>query len=191
MTTPADIVNRALQEIAGQATVTGSLPAFDGSPAGVAAGILYTPMLQMLLRAQDPEFARTPLSTLIPIPGPPPGPAGAAWFTYPPDCLRLRQVVPPLAGTDPFDPQPVRWDVVENVGGRAIMVLSPANIGAAGAIYTTSSITENQFDPMFAESFVRALASELAMAIGGRPDFSREKLGESGQIGQADQGRDS
>lgn len=187
-TTPADIVNRALQQIAAQATITGAPPTFDGTPTGIAAGLLYEPMVQMLLRSQDWEFARR-ASVPLALDG---NTAAAPWafeYAYPADCMRLRSVAP--ASFNANDPAPVRWEVGTNTiaGVQSTVILT--NQAAAVATYTSSNVTENDWDPMFAEAVVRALASELAMAVGGRPDISREKLGESGQIAQSDQGRDS
>ncbi len=52
-------------------------------------------------------------------------------------------------------------------------------------------LTESQFDQTFAEAVVRFLASELAMPIGGRPDFAKQKLVEAGQLITSDSGKDS
>ena len=60
-------------------------------------------------------------------------------------------------------------------------------------VYTTSypNVTEAQWDPLFAEAVVRTLASELSMAIAGRPDFSKVILGQAGQIVAGGAGKDS
>ena len=61
----------------------------------------------------------------------------------------------------------------------------------ATLVYTTADITENQWDALFTEQMVRYLGSMLAMPVGGRPDFSREMLGQAGGLGQAGRDRDS
>jgi hypothetical protein len=187
VTTAASVVNQALQEIAGQATVTGTNPAFDGSPAGNAASILYTPCVNLLLREQDWEFARTtaPLVTS----GIAPTYPWTFGYLYPADCMRIRSVVP--ATWDANDPQPVRWSEGEQtIGGVATRVIF-CDVATASLTYSTNTVTESEWDAMFQEAMVRLLASELAMAIGGRPDFSKVKLQEAGQIMAAGAGRDS
>jgi hypothetical protein len=187
-TTSASIVNRALAEIAGQYSVTGTNPTFDGSAAGNAAGTLYNGAVNLLLRQSDYEFSRTtvaltPLVVATPL----------NWtyaFLYPTDCLKIRQVFPTIATPD-YDPQPILWDVatvaISGFQNRAIYT----NIAPASLVYTTSSVTENEWDSMFEEAMVRYLASELAMAIGGRPDFSKEMLGVAGGLSQESGGKDS
>ncbi len=61
----------------------------------------------------------------------------------------------------------------------------------AEIVLTTSSVTELEWDSLFAEQMVRYLGSMLAMPVGGRPDFSREMLGQAGGLGGANQDRDS
>lgn len=188
MTTSADITNRALAQIAAQAVVTGLVPNLTGGgQASVAANILYGSVVQMILREQDWEFSRltAPLSITANTPAYP-------WtyeYLYPTDCLKVRQVQPStwVAG----DPQPVRWEVADHpVGGAPTRVIL-CNLANAQLVYTTSNVTENQWDSLFAEAVVRTLGSELALALGGRPDLSRVKLGEAGSIMQSGSGRDS
>lgn len=187
MTTSADIVNRALAEIGQQQTVTGTLPTFDGSSTGIAAGQLYQAAVNMLLRNEDYEFSKAyvVLTQTAATPVPP----WAYQFFYPSDCLRVRQVCPRT--WDALDPQAVTWDVqtvvILSVPTRVIL----SNEGNAGLFYTTSNVTENEWDPMFAEAAVRYIASEMVIAIGGRPDLSEKKLAESGQIMVSGQAKDS
>lgn len=181
--TAVSIVNQALQEIAGQAQITALN---DGTAAGNAAGILYTPAVRTLLRQQDYEFARadvalTPLASTVALP--------YEWsngYVYPADCLRVRSVKPATWNLN--DPQPVRWTVQEwPIGTLAIM----CNVPAAVLTYTTATVTEAQFDSVFQETLVRLLASELVMAIGGRPDFSAKTLEQAGALVGQGAGRDS
>ena len=187
MTTSADIVNRALAQIAAEYTVTGTPPTFDGSAAGLAAGTLYNPAWQMLLRQQDAEFARrtVPLTLTGNVPLFP-------WqfeYLYPNDCLKVRSIQP--RQWDPNDPQAIRWWVSDDpVAGEATRVIL-CNVEAALLTYSTSNVTENQWDVLFQESMARYLASELSMPVAGRPDFSRVKLAESGQILESADAKDS
>lgn len=271
-TTALAVINRALTEIAARQPITGTFPTFDNSAAGVAAGQLYQPAVETLLRQQDWEFARG-VEPLIIVAGTPP--LGWAYqYAYPPDCLRVRQIVP--AVFDPNDPQPVTWDVgattdQQGLISSSILVFSghgyaigdtgvilgtigfPATyqvltVGGGGAVLTylitaagtgysigfgntqtggaqpgvgigfviditatafssqrviwtnevsakivltTNSVTEAQWDSVFTEQMVRFLGSMLAMPVGGRPDFSRELLGQAGGLGEAGRDRDS
>lgn len=175
MPTAAGIVNAALELVVRNTQVSGTNPAFDGSPAGKAAGVLYTPAVNLLLRQLDPDFARTrlPLSLVgIPIPDSPWGYA----YVYPAASLRLRQLAP-LSGTyEPLDPLPVRGEVsFDPLDGKIILT----NQVTAVAVFTSSGVTETVFDSGFVEALTRRLANPLAMALAGRPDFARELLDEA------------
>jgi hypothetical protein len=188
VTTAADIVNRALQEIAAQATVTGVNPTFDGSAAGNAAGILYNGVVATILREQDWEFARREGIGLT-LTGNPPLAGWGFEYAYPSDCIRLLQVMP--STFTPNDPQPVRWSVGEDVvsGSPAKVILTDQ--ASAGATYISNTMPETLWDSIFTEAVVRMLASELAMALGGRPDFSEKMLQISGGLVQSGGGKDS
>lgn len=188
--TPASIVNRALEGIAGQTGVIGTPGTFtaaDGSDssASIAANLIYTPAFQTLLRSQDWEFALTD-AAMVQYPATPlPYPT----FYYPTDCARIRQVAPVTVNVN--DPAPTRWNVVTlllaDVQTRFIIVTTPGFTNTAppwsGRLwYQTTNSPEAQWDGIFTEAMVRYLGSELAMPVGGRPDFSREKLAEAGQM---------
>lgn len=184
--TSTSLVNQALQQIAAQATVTGINPAFDGSAAGNAAGILYTPAVQLLLRQADYEFSRTeiPLQLVSAIVQP--------WtyvYAYPVDCLRIRSILPPT--WDPNDPQPVLWSESDVAIGTVQTRVIGCNVLNASLTYSTSNVTEAEFDSVFQETLVRLLASELVMALGGRPDFSTKMLEQAGGLVGQGAGRDS
>lgn len=177
--TSASVVNEALELIAAQTTIAALN---DGSPAGNAAGILYAPVVDLLLRQLNPAFARRiaalAVATATPL---------IPWayeYAYPADSLRLRQVRPGTAGNDP---QPIRAQVAfDTVGGNPAKVIL-CNLASAYAAYTTSAAgvgQEGLWDNAFLEAAVRRLANPLAMALAGRPDFARELLAESLQIAQ-------
>ena len=185
--TPASIVNQSLTQIAGQFTVTGTLPNFDGSAAGIAAGILYAPTVALLLRQEDYEFSRNDV-TLMAANVTPPYPWSYVYL-YPTDCLRIRQVKP--ATWNANDPQAVRWTEMEvMISGTQTRVIA-CNVSGAVLTYTTNNVTENEWDGIFQETFVRTLASELAISLAGRPDFSEKMLGIAGSLVQVGAGRDS
>jgi len=184
MVDSASITNRAAAQIGAQATVTGAVPNLTGGGAVSGyANTLYQGVVEMLLRDADWEFSRTtaPLAVTGNVPLEP-------WqfeYEYPTDCLKIRQITPATLST--LDPQPVQWSVAERASGKVI----GCNIINAQIVYTTNAAAENEWDPMFQETVVRMLASELSMAGVGRPDFSRVMLGQSASIMQSGQGKDS
>lgn len=174
MAAAADLVNRALELIGQQVTVSGVDPTFDGSVAGDAAGVLYAPVVQLLMRQLNPSFARR-TAALVAAGGTVP-PPWSQEYTYPADCIRLRQLRPANGSYDINDPKPVRGQVAFD-SGLALKVIATNLVGAL-AVYTSFS-AESQFDGAFAESVVRRLSNPLAMALAGRPDYARELLEES------------
>lgn len=273
-TNALQVANRALAQIArGARLASGTvLSNFDATPAGITVATLYTGAVETLIRNQDFEFCRRQVA-LVTTGGTPP----LGWtqeYTLPPDCLRVRQVVPVLPLSDPFDPQPIRWDVGDvsvsgiitltsfsaagagyaandtgtilggataatyriltvsagvpqtisitgggsdftvgqicatatggsqpGAGSGMILVVSSVtftaqpviwtNEASAKLIYSTSYVTEVDWDSMFTEQMVDFLASQIAIAVGGRPDFSRERLDVAGKIGNAGMDKDS
>ena len=183
-TSSADICNRALGQIAAQAIVTGAVPNLTGGGnASTYCNILYSCVVETLLREQDWEFSKTQVA-LTPSGNTPLFPF-LYEYLYPTDCIRIRQVVPPTAST--LDPQPVYWTVGENGGVKVI----DCNLASALLIYTTNTATESQWDAMFQETVIQDLGSELAMALAGRPDLMKTKLAMAGQIMSAGSGKDS
>ena len=181
----AAVVNQALELIGAQTTIS---DLNDGSPLGNAAGVIYTPLVQMLLRQLDPDFARKTVALLI-ITGTPVIPY-AYEYTYPADCLRTRQVRPPASGigalADPFDPLPVRWAVAFDQSVKVVLT----NQQNAYVVYTTNAVTELQWDSFFLQAIVDRLAMPLSMAGAGRPDFARALLEEANAIAAMAEGRD-
>jgi hypothetical protein len=182
--TSAVVTNAALEQIASQTRIT-SLT--DGSPAATYASIVYAPTVQLMLRELDPDFARF-TAPLVASGAPTPVPPWAFEFLYPADMVRLRQVQPPLTGTgalaDPFDPHPVRANVAfDLIGGVATKVIL-TNLPNALAVYTTSQVSEVQWDSAFTDTVIRRLANPLAMALSGRPDFAEKILMQSAQMAQ-------
>ena len=180
--TAVSVVNEALQFIASQKRIT-SLT--DGSPAANAASVFYTPTVELLLRELDPDFARytfaltpaTVTSSIVP---------WAYAYSYPSDCLRLRQVRPPGSGTgalaDANDPYPVLANVGFALDATAPVKVILTNQQNALGVYTTSLTTETQWDSVFQDAVVRRLANPLAMALSGRPDFSKAILEQSALV---------
>lgn len=174
------VVNSALEQIASQAQIT-SLT--DNSPAANAAQVVYGPTVNLLLRELDPDFARF-TAALVASGAATPVPPWAYEYLYPSDALRLRQVRPAVGSYDPSDPQPVRanvaFDLIATVPTKVILT----NQVSALAVYTTSQVTEAQWDSVFTDAVIRRLANPLAMALSGRPDFAKEILQQSAQMAQ-------
>lgn len=173
--TSVSVTNAALEMIGQQAQIT-SLS--DGTPSANAATVIYQPVVQLLLRELDPDFARFTAALVVSGAVTPVAP-WAYEYLYPTDCVRLRQVRPLAGSYDRNDPQPilsqVAFDVIATVNTKVILT----NQVTASAVYTSLTPTESQWDAGFAEAVSRRLANPLAMALAGRPDFARELLEES------------
>ena len=186
--TSASVVNRAAAQIGAQATVQGLIPNLTGGGnVSTYANILYQGVVLMILREQDWEFSRT--SAALAPSGNAPLPPWQYEYLYPSDCVKVRQVTPQIWSAN--DPVPVEWTVAEHAILTAPTKVILCNVPGETLVYTTSNMTEAQWDSIFAEAVVRLLASELAMAIAGRPDLSKQKLGESGQLMSTGGGKDS
>lgn len=185
--TPASVVNQSLAQIAAQYTVSGTLPDFDGSAAGLAAGILYAPTVALLLRQSEYEFSRADVAlTVTGLAAPYP------WsnaYLYPSDCIKIRQVRP--VTWDQNDPHPTRWTEMEQTIANVQTRIIACDVAGAVLTYTTSNVTESEWDSIFQETFVRTLGSELAVALGGRPDFGEKMLGVAGGLVGIGAGKDS
>lgn len=117
MTTSADIVNRALQLIGGynnDGPVTGDPPAFDGTAEGIAAGTLYTSVVQTIARQSGWDFSRNAVALTDTTGTPPLG--FAKEYYYPSNGIQIRQLIPATI-TDPNNPLPIRWTVGNVVAG--------------------------------------------------------------------------
>lgn len=175
MTTQVAVVNYALELVATQSRITAIN---DGSAEANAAAVVYAPIVQLLLRELNPDFART-TNTLSLSAAVTPMPPWAYEYLYPSDCVWLRQIRPAVGSYNVNDPQPVRsavaFDVISAVNTKVIL----ANLASAQAVYTSSTPTEAQWDASFAEAVSRRLANPLAMALSGRPDFAKEILQEA------------
>lgn len=180
--TSVTVTNAALEQIASQTRITALN---DGSAAATAASVVYAPTVQLLLRELDPDFARYTASLVIAV-APPSYPPWAFEYLWPDDMVRLRQVRPPATGAgslaDPNDPQPIRanvaFDIIATVNKKVILT----NQQNALAVYTTSLVTEVQWDSAFQDAVIRRLANPLAMALSGRPDFAKEILQQSAMM---------
>lgn len=188
MTTPADIVNRAVQLIGGfnnQGPVSGSPPNFDGSPIGVAAGVLYADVVQTVGRQFGWDFSRN-IATLAPSGNMPPFP-WAYEYLYPSSGIEVRQLLPSSLG-DANNPLPVNWSVGNNLVSGSPTKVIWANLAAALATISNQP-NENTWDALFAATVERLLASGLAMAIESKPDTAKTTIEQASQFEQLGEGR--
>ena len=173
--TSNDIANQAIQLIGdNQPAVVGNAPNFDNSVAGIALSKLYTSSVATVARQWGWDFARHAVA-LTPTGNTPP-PGWAFEYLYP-GTVQVWQIQPPTS-SDPNNPLPVQWDVGNNLVASVQTKVIVTNLAGAIAVYNNNP-SESTWDPLFREAVVRLLASELAMALTGRPDTSQALL-ESG-----------
>lgn len=173
MVTSTDIVNQAIQLIGdNQPPVTGVAPTFDNSAAGIAAAALYLPCVATVGRQFGWDFARNTVTLTLsgntaPFP----------WtfeYLYPTNGIQIWQLKP-ASLADPNNPLPLRWSVGNALVSSTQTKVIWANLSGAEAVYNNAP-SEATWDPGFREAVVRLLASELAIAIPARPDFSQSAL---------------
>lgn len=188
--TSVSVVNESLQLIGSQVVITSlSDTTSSGAAAAKAASVLYTPTVELLLREIDPDFARYTV-TLGAAVAPPSYPPWAYEYLWPTDCLRVRQVRPDGAAASLYDPQPVRYNVAFDLIDETNTKVILTNQASALLVYTSSLVTEVQWDAVFQDAVVRRLANPLAMSLAGRPDFAKEILMQSAQMAQTAEGVD-
>ena len=185
MITSNDIGNQAIMLIGdNQPPVSGFAPNFDSSTAGIALSKLYSPVVQTVGRQFAWDMARktvalTPSGNTAPFP----------WsyeYLYPPNGIEVWQLHPNNI-SDVNNPLPINWNVANGIVAGQQQRLIWSNLASAYATYNNNP-NENTWDSLFREAVVRLLASELAMALAGKPDAAQsyietgsafENLGES------------
>lgn len=169
-----DIVNQALQYIGDNApVVTGTAPNFDTSPAGKAAALLYTPCVQAVGRQFGWDFARNN-ATLVATANIAPYPWGHE-YRYPGNGVQVWQLIPNDPTADPNNPLPVNWVVANAIVAGTQTKVIHCDLVAPLAVYNNMP-NESTWDPLFREAVVRLLASEMGMALAGRPDTAAAML---------------
>ena len=165
--TSQDIANQALQLVGNNmAAVTGQAPSLDNSTAGLALQRLYVPCVRTVGRKFGWDFARN-LFTLT-LSGNAAPPMWAYEYVYPPFGVEVWQLVPSVI-SDANNPLPQRWSVGNNLVAAVQTKVLWSNLANALCYYNNNP-SEASWDPGFREAVVRLLASELAMAIAGKPD---------------------
>lgn len=164
------IANQAIQLIGdNQAPVTGVAPTFDDSTAGVALQSLYTPCVETVARQWGWDFARNTVTlTLSPNAAPYP------WtyeYLYPTNGVEVWTLMP-SSQSDPNNPVPLNWVPANAVVSGTQQRVIHTNVQGAKAVFNNAPGPE-AWDALFREAVVRHLASELAIAIGGKPDTAK------------------
>lgn len=186
MPTATDIVNQAIYMIGdNQKPVTGSFPTFDNSVAGVAASILYGPCVQTVMKQYGWDFGRT-VATLTASGNTAPLPWSQE-YVYPADGLEIRQLLPATL-TDLNNPAPIEWTVANVLVTGVPTKVIWTNQASAKVVYSNFP-PPNVWDVGFREAVVRLLASELSMAIPGKPDVSEKTLETAGAFESAAEAR--
>ena len=169
-----DIANEALQLVGDNAPqVTGQNPTWDNSPAGLALQRLYGPVVATAQRQWGWDASRSTVALSATGNTPPDG----YWtreYLYPANGIQVWQLLDP-SNTDPNNPLPVNWSVGNNEVASVQKKVIWTNVASALCTYNNNP-TESTWDALFREAVVRLLASELAMALFGRPDTEASLL---------------
>lgn len=156
MTSPADIVNLSLSRIGYKLRVANL---YDGSAAGKAALDVYAQTRDAVLRASDWGFAEKVAAAVVSADA-----AGSPWsvsYTYPSDCLKLRNLFNATYTADKNNPLPVLWTIANSASGKVIW----CNATAATLVYTSQVTNPAQWEPLFVETLAIELGQRLAPVL--------------------------
>lgn len=185
--TSNSVANEALQMMGGNsAPISGNYPSFDSSASGIAASYLYGPCVAAVGRQFEFDFGRatgalTVTGNVAPFPW-------AYEYIYPTAALEIWQVMPgTLADTN--NPLPTNWTVGNTLVAAVQTKVIWADLVNARAVYNNNP-DPSIWDALFHQAVVRLLASEFAIALGGRPETSSVLLNSAGVFSGAAMTRD-
>lgn len=186
--TSNDILNRAILLIGdNQESVSGQYPNFDQSAAGQAANELYGSVVQTVARRFGWDFSRNVAALTLTGNA---APLGWSYeYAYPTNGIQVNQLAP-QAISDANDPLPQNWTTGYTTVAAVLTKVIWSNLQNAQAIITGQP-PEALWDALFTEEVQRLLASELAMALEGKPDTSELALETSETFGQIGQTREN
>ena len=185
--TSQDVANEAIFLMGdNQPPVTGAAPTFDSSPAGVALSYLYVPCVQAVARRFGWDFARNTVA-LAPTANTPPFPWSYEYY-YPSNGVEVWQLLP-ASLADPNNPLPLNWDVANAVVGSVQTKVIHTNFANAQAVFNNAP-SEATWDSLFRATVVRLLASELAIALAGKPETSQTNMESASAFEAAGEARD-
>ena len=174
--TSNDVANQAIALVGDNIPpVAGYAPTFDSSAAGTALSKLYTPCYQTVAKQFNWDFTRN-IFTLSTTGNTPP----FGWtyeYVYPAAAIEIMQIQPTTL-VDANNPLPQNWVIGNAVVSGAQTKVIWSNLANARVVMNNAP-SEATWDVGFREAMVRLLASELAMALFGKPDISQGYL-ESG-----------
>jgi hypothetical protein len=104
-------------------------------------------------------------------------PAPFPWsfeYLYPTNGIEVWQIHPNVVA-DANNPLPQSWNIGNAVVAGQQQRVVWANLAAAYCTYNNNP-NENTWDSLFREAVVRLLASELSMALAGKPDAAEGYL---------------
>jgi hypothetical protein len=167
MTTNIDLCNRALAMSGTRSQITDLVSTAEG----LYCGLLYNDFRDFMLRQGDYDFsmATTPAVAATLITG------WAFAYQYPTNCVRVRQLQPVII--DPFDPQPIQWNIAAGTGQVILTTIAVGNI-----LFTSNVVIETFWDSMFTDAFVRLLSSGVAMALENRLELHKTTIQEALQF---------
>lgn len=151
---PEDICNAVLARIGYKLRIGNML---EGSPASKLFLDIYGQTRDDLLRSADWGFAEKITTGTIT------GSAPSPWlyqYTYPSDCLRLRQLFSPTYTSDTNNPLPTLFRIGNN-GAEVIW----SQTQTATLVYTSQVTNPAMWEPMFIEALIEALARRAAPGL--------------------------
>lgn len=173
VTTVEDLCNSALQRI-GYPLLIGNI--YEGSRASRAALDFYGKTRDDLLRAKNYPFARR--DVLLVAAGQTAPPPWLFEFTWPADCLRVRQIMPNSTGTFPVnDPQPILFTDFndQRISPPAKAILS--NTSPAILIYTAQITDISTWDSNFTEALIAGMARRFVVPLTGSSELLGAEAG--------------
>jgi hypothetical protein len=184
--TSNDVANQSLALIGDNLPpVLGQAPTFDSSAAGQALSRLYLPCYQTVAKQHGWDFARSVFT--LALTGNPPPLGWAYEYVYPAAAIEVMQVQPP-ALADPNNPLPQNWSIGNTTVASVQTKVIWSSLAGAQAIVNNAP-SEATWDVGFREAMVRLLASEVAMALYGRPDTAESYLNSGGAFETIAEGR--
>lgn len=189
ITNPAQVVNLALGRL-GRPERIGSL--YDGSKFAKAALAIYGQTRDEILRGGDYDFAErninanllksapaggyTPTRPWNGVTDPPP-----PWlyeYTYPSDCLQVRNIKPIPIFVMNFDPQPHTWTIENDQYFSPAQKVILTNVPSAQLVYTAQVTDPTTWEADFIEEFSADLARRLASS---NPDMAKLAAADASQ----------
>lgn len=175
VTSPADVVNLALQRIGYPGRVSNL---YDGSEAAKDALDIYGQTRDQMLREGDWPFAsRSGIAALLksaPVGGYfPPNAWTTAYpaqpwkfsYTYPDDCLELRACKPQVYFVPNFSPQSYVFSIANDAGYSPARRVVLSNVENAMLIYTAQVTNPATWPPDFVEGLAAALGQRLTPGL--------------------------